>query len=413
MARRLPEALREAGFIFILTRGALFLLAPLAYLSLPKIDPARLEETPLYVPHLINTFSGFFHYIFDIWARWDSVWYLQIAERGYSAYDNSTAFFPLYPLLIAVIKPLFWGNGVLAGIFISLVACLAAFYLLFRLVELDYGSDVARKAVFFLAIFPTSFFFQTIYTESLFLAFTIGCLLAARRKEYVLAGIAGALATLTRSAGLLLLIPLLIIYMQDRHWRWREIGWDILHLLLVPVGLLLWMIYLGIRFGDPWLFTEAQSFWLREFIKPWQGGPIKGLWEGFKAAARGVQTFADTPDDLFWPVIDLDSRMWAAYDVINFIFAGTFLALCVAAFKRLPLAYAAYALAVLLLPLSYASSTVPLFSMPRFVITAFPIFILLALWAVKDRRVDMTVTVFSLIFLGFFTAKFVVWTWVA
>lgn len=413
MAGRPSVALREAGLIFLITRGALFLMAPLAYLTLPKFDPASLDETPFLKPELTDSFTGPAHYLFDIWARWDSVWYLQIAEHSYAAGDHSAAFFPLYPLSIAVIKPLFLGNGVLAGIAVSLAACLAAFYFLFRLVEMDYGDEVARKAVFFLAIFPTSLFFQAIYTESLFLALTIGCLLAARRREYWLAGVAGALATLTRSAGLLLLVPLAIMYMQDRKWDLRRISWDALHLLLPPLGLGVWMLYLGIRFGDPLLFNEAQSFWLRDFIEPWRGGPLRGLWEGLKSAGSGLRTLVDSPDDIYWPVIDLDARLWSAYDIINFGFAVTFLALCVAAFKKLPLAYASYALVVLLLPLSYASATVPLFSMPRFALTAFPIFILLAIWAVKNRWVDMTVTVFSLAFLGFFTAKFVIWTWVA
>lgn len=408
MGRRLPQALRESGLIFLITRGALFLLAPLAYLTLPKIDPAFLDERPFLAPELTDTFSGFAHYLFDIWARWDSVWYLHIAEHGYSSYDFSTAFFPLYPLLIAVVKPLFAGNGVLAGIFISLACCMAAFYFLYRLVELDHDREVARRAVFYLAIFPTSFFFQSVYSESLFLAMTIGCLLAARRKDYMLAGLAGALATLTRSAGLMLLIPLFIMYMEERDWNYRRLDREAFNLLLVPVGLGVWMLFLGVRFGDPWLFTEAQSYWLREFT-----GPIEGLWQGLMSALGGLETLFTSTDDLFWPVVDRDERLWAAYNIINFGFTVTFLGLAIAAFRRLPLAYAAYALAVVLFPLSYASAFVPLFSMPRFVLTAFPIFILLAIWGHRNRWLDMTITVFSLTLLGFFTAKFVVWTWVS
>src|SRR3989337_3968419 len=104
---------------------------------------------------------------------------------------------------------------------------MAAFYFLYRLVELDHDREVARRSVFYLAIFPTSLFFQSIYSESLFLLLTIGCLYAARRNEFVLAGIAGALATLTRSPGLLLLVPLVIMYAQSRGWGWRPGGWDL------------------------------------------------------------------------------------------------------------------------------------------------------------------------------------------
>ena len=111
--------------------------------------------------------------------------------------------------------------------FISLACCLGAFYLFYLLVEIDFGRDVARRSVFYLAIFPTAFFFQTIYSESLFLLLTIGCIYAARRNEYIIAGIAGALATLTRSPGLLLLVPLVIMYMQGAvagNWRQGPLG---------------------------------------------------------------------------------------------------------------------------------------------------------------------------------------------
>jgi len=408
---RLSEPWREAGLIFLVTRGALFLLAPFAYLTLPKIDPTIQDFPPLIDRHLTETFTGFWHYIIDIWARWDSVWYLQIANQGYSASDNSAAFFPLYPLLISLVKPLFLGNGVLAGMFVSLAACLIAFYLFYRFVDIDFGGKVARRAVLYLAIFPTSLFFQTIYSESLFLALTIGCLFAARQKQYFFAGLLGALAVLTRSAGLLLLIPLIIMYFQERKWQWRRPGWDLCYFLFVPLGLLVWMLYLDIRFGDPWLFSEAQSNWLRQFAFPL--GPLEGLRQGIRSAMDSIQTILNTSDRTYWPVTDRDPRLWAAYDVLNLSFTLSFLALSIAAFWRLPKAYAAYALAAVLLPLTFPSTYVPLLSTPRFALTAFPVFVLLALWGERHRWIDLTVTVTSLVFLGFFTAKFVVWTWVA
>ena len=415
MLKRLPEQLREAGLIFLITRGALFLMAPLAYLTLPKINPTALDFPPLVDHQVTDPFTGIPHYLFDIWAKWDSVWFLRIAEYGYSAVDNSTAFFPLYPLLIAIFKPLFLGNGVLAGMFISLACCLGAFYLFYLLVELDFSRDVARRSVFYLAIFPTAFFFQTIYSESLFLLLTIGCIYAARRNEYVIAGIAGALATLTRSPGLLLLVPLVIMYLRGRGWDWRTsrwnlrlVRWDAVGLLLVPLGLVLWMLYLQLRFGDPLLFTSAQGNWLREFT--W---PQTGLWRGAVEAWNGMGDILSTSDKSYWTVTDRDPRLWATYNVMNFVFTVGFIGLCIAAIRRLPSHYVAYIFAVLLLPLCYPSTYVPLFSMPRFILTAFPVFILLAIWGEKNRWVDMMITVTSVALLGFFTAKFVVFTWVA
>ena len=415
MPKRLPQQLREAGLIFLITRGALFLMAPLAYLTLPKIDPTTQDFPPLVDHRLTDTFTGIPHYLFDIWAKWDAVWFLRIAEHGYSAVDGSTAFFPLYPLLIAIIRPLFLGNGVLAGMFISLACCLGAFYLFYLLVEVDFGKELARRSVFYLAIFPTAFFFQTIYSESLFLLLTIGSLYAARRNGFVIAGIAGALATLTRSAGLLLLVPLAIMYVRDRGWElhpssWSlsRFRWDVVGLLLVPLGLAVWMLYLDLRFGDPLLFSSAQGNWLRTFT--W---PLGGLWRGAVEAWKGMQDIISTRDVTYWPVVDSDPRLWATYNVMNFVFTVGFIGLGIASIRRLPVHYVAYIFAVLLLPLSTPSTYVPLFSMPRFVLTAFPAFILLALWGEKNRWIDMLITVTFVAFLGFFVAKFVVFTWVS
>ncbi|MCL6107188.1 MAG: glycosyltransferase family 39 protein [Actinobacteria bacterium] len=403
------QAWREAGFIFLLTRGALFLLAPLAYLTLPRVDPAYLSVPPKIDTALTNTMTGFGHYLFDIWARWDSVWYLEIAHHGYSATNGSAAFFPLYPLLIAVFKPAFGGNGVVAGILISLASCLVAFYLLFRLVEIDFGAGVARRAVLYLAVFPTSFYFQAIYSESLFLALTIGCIYLARRRQYLFAGALGLLATLTRSAGLVLILPLALMYMHDRGWNWRRIKGNWIFIMLVPLGLGIWMLYLYVKFGDPWLFSEAQSNWLRQVNAL---GPIGGLWNGIDAAFQGIKTILSSSDINYSP-IDLDPRLWPANNVMNLAFTLPFLGLAVAAFRRLSPAYAAYGLASLLLPLSLPSAFVPLLSMPRFVLAAFPLFILLALWGEEKPWFDRLLMVLSLTFLGLLTAKFVVWTWVA
>jgi len=120
-----------------------------------------------------------------------------------------------------------------------------------------------------------------------------------------------------------------------------------------------------------------------------------------------------TGDRSYWPVVDRDPRLWATYNIMNFVFTVGFIGLAIAAIKRLPVYYVAYIFAVLLLPLCYPSTYVPLFSMPRFMLTAFPAFILLAIWGERNRWADMLITVTSVTLLGFFVAKFVVWTWVA
>ena len=90
----------------------------------------------------------------DVWARWDSDWFLRIAEHGYAWPSSTPAFFPLYPLLVAGLGRLCSGHAVLAGVVVSLAAGAAAFALLYRLTLDRLGEDVARRTVVFLAPSP-------------------------------------------------------------------------------------------------------------------------------------------------------------------------------------------------------------------------------------------------------------------
>src|SRR5439155_6866772 len=108
--------------------------------------------------------------ITDIWARWDSIFFLRIAEHGYASLDRaSTAFFPLYPALTGLLGRVFLGHYVLAGVLVSLAAGLGAFVLFHRLAESRLGAEGARRAVLYLAVFPMALFFQAVYSESLYL----------------------------------------------------------------------------------------------------------------------------------------------------------------------------------------------------------------------------------------------------
>src|SRR4029078_12147222 len=103
--------------------------------------------------------------ITDVWARWDSVWFLRIAEHGYgSAKGGAAPFSPLYPAMVALLGRVLFGHYVLAGILVSLAASLAAFLLLYRLAEEGLGADGARRAVLYLAVFPFALFLQAVYS---------------------------------------------------------------------------------------------------------------------------------------------------------------------------------------------------------------------------------------------------------
>ncbi len=99
-------------------------------------------------------------------ARWDSVWFLAIADGGYDG--QRAAFFPLYPVLLKAT------GGVVGGVVVSVAAALAGLALLRRLVALDFGEDVARLCVVLVAWFPLSLFLSAVYSESLVLAVSVG-----------------------------------------------------------------------------------------------------------------------------------------------------------------------------------------------------------------------------------------------
>ena len=87
----------------------------------------------------------------------------------------------------------------------------------------DFGDRIAYRSVLFISIFPTAFFWQSVYSESLFLMLSIACIMWAREERWKLAGVAGLLAVLTRSAGFMLLVPMTICYLEQRDWKLRRV----------------------------------------------------------------------------------------------------------------------------------------------------------------------------------------------
>ena len=144
--------------------------------------------------------------------------YLSIADEGYR-YKGvdlpSVAFFPLLPLLMRGAR-LITGDTLLAGLLVANLALAAAAILLYRFVENEWGMDVAERSVWYLLIFPASFFGSAIYTESLFLLLSIAAFYFARRTRWWGAGLAGILAALTRLIGVILTPALLVEWWQQR-----------------------------------------------------------------------------------------------------------------------------------------------------------------------------------------------------
>ncbi len=338
------------------------------------------------------------------WAHWDGAWYSQIATEGYGERaPESTAFFPLYPLLVRL------GSGFLSGpalwgVSVSLLCTAFALFFVFRVAEELYDAWAARAATLALAFFPTAFYLNAVYTEALFLALTAGCVWAASiRRDLLLAGAFGALAAATRNVGVLLLIPLLFEWLTHRRGL-RTRG--LLGISLVPLGLAGYVVFLWRRFGEPLLFArQQQDYWERE-----PTNPLTTLGDAWRAAGEGSKYLLD-PSTLF-----LDTSATPALDAsnaLNLAFLVFFFVVAIVGLAVLPPGLSLYTFVVVLLPVLTPAPRFPLMSMPRFVLGAFPVFLVLGYLLARGR----TVLALCLMVSGgvgiALTALFTTWRWVA
>lgn len=362
-------------------------------------------------------------------ARWDSTWYLVIAHYGYrpdlGSYTSArAAFFPLYPLAIRGISDL-GAPPLIAGVAISLAAFALALYGLHRLTALELGaakSEVPRLAVLLLALTPMSFYLSAVYSESLYLALSIGVFWCARNGRWGMACMAGALAAATRSAGIVLALPVLYMYLygprEDRpadrpaeHW-WRpryRLRRDVLWLIMLPLGLALYLGYLALSGGDALEPFHAQEVWGRHFA-----GPFGGVLDGARAALDGVgQLVSGQNWHAYFSPHSGDPTVAAAHNVLLAVFLLAALAALVGTLRRLPRAYGLYVLVALALPLSYPVASQPLMSLPRFLLVLFPLYMWFALWLSEHPRARLPALAFSAALMVVFLGQFATWHWVA
>ena len=340
----------------------------------------------------------------SFWAKWDSQWYVQIARDGYwfqPLQQSNVAFFPLYPLYMRLVARFVGGNLILSGFLVSNVALLLALIYLYRLTDLELGDrPSAQRAVFYAAFFPTAFFFNAIYTESLFFLLTIATMFHARRQQWLAATIFGLLAAATRNLGVLMWAMVMWEWLRHNGWRitqayrlsaWRNLWnglrrhwFEVLLIAAIPLGLLLYMGFLSTNFGRPFAFVEVQAAWNRENI-----GPIAVL-------ARDI-------GKLMEPQV----ARWYFTSMLNV--GAFFLALALVPFiwHKLGEGYAIYVLLLLLVPMTSSTQSVI-----RYVLPIFPIYILLGWWG-RRSAVDHTLLTSFALLLGVLTSIFVNWYFIA
>ena len=326
--------------------------------------------------------------IISIWKTWDTQHYIKIATYGYTnrIIDDRNiliAFFPFFPLLIKVFSFVF-RDYLLSGLIVSNLSYIAAVYYLYKLVLLDYDKDDAFRSVIYLSIFPTAYFLHAAYTESLFIALTVASFYYARKDKWAISGVLGMLSALTRVTGIIILPILLIEYLYQKKFKIENIRKDVLWIFLIGLGIL---IYLGINyitFDDPFKFLEIQ----REHWKMKLALPTKGLIYAYKGTNWGSPQYSM---GMGW---------------LQLVFVITGLILIIYSFFRIRLSYSLYALVNWLV----ITSTSYWVSIPRFMLTFFPIFIILALLG-RRKEINYAIIFLSLIFYALFLSLFIWFKW--
>jgi len=309
----------------------------------------------------------------------DAGWYLRIARDGYerqpfeATQQHNWAFLPVFPLVYRFAMKL-TGENAVTGVLLSTLIFLLALMQLYQLVrEFGYEPGDAARSIFYLAAFPTSYFFSLPVTESLFLLLSVCCFLAAKRDKWWLAGIYGGIAASTRVAGLYMLPALALLYWEQQ----RSLNHRALALLLIPAGMVPYILFLHRITGDGFAFLKVQAAWghrIGFFLLP--------LWECLKNPT-------------------LLSFRWNFY-FLNFLAAMLAMICSGVMFKRKQWSLGVYTTLSIIIPLSGMS----LQSVARYTMLAFPIFILLA-EAGRNRIVDQTIRTVFLFLLALLTGLFV------
>ncbi|WP_434639660.1 mannosyltransferase family protein [Thermoanaerobacterium thermosaccharolyticum] len=383
--------------VWFISRIALIFIGWVANLRIPGGNPSQpwpMSKAPL---------------IFTMWDRYDSQWYLAIAKYGYNipykSHYSPQAFFPLYPALISFIHKLTHVPYVVAGIFLSNIFFISSLFFLYDLVEKHFDSKIAKLTIIFTFLFPTSFFFSAIYTESLFLLGTVLAFWAADQDKWWIAGIGGAIAVLTRNLGITLLLPLAWIAVEKHgHKAWK----NLFPLLLIPMAFSLWAIYLWHSTGDPLRFIHSESGWGRFLSPPWVGilTAIKKILTPIPSVKFPSGTYISAWSIQF-------SHVYSTIDVTAAIL-GIILPLVGKKYGQ-PWPWVIFALIGVLIPMSAPTlySMTPLASMTRYILVLFPLMVALAQISKKHPSLEIALFVSLPLIQGLFFILFTTWNWIA
>jgi hypothetical protein len=244
----------------VLTVGLRLLYSGAGVLLTPhlKLDPTFVQANR-FTDNLMPRSEGARYALLGVWERFDSLWYIHIAENGYDR-PEAVVFYPLYPLLIRILSPLV-GQPLIAALLISTISSFFLFFGFQKLLELDLAPDLVRRGLILFAAWPASFILFAGYPESLLIALVIWSIYFARVGNWWCAALLGFFAGLTKAAGILGFVPLAVLAWRERSWRAIPAGLCV----FAPVS---YLLYLNLA-GHPLPSEVYPKYWGTQVTWPW------------------------------------------------------------------------------------------------------------------------------------------------
>jgi hypothetical protein len=303
--------------------------------------------------------------ISQVLTSWDGRWYLEIVRGGYPSsipanityeqLEARAAFFPVYPWLVRVVDAVMPGGDTLAALTLNFVLGAISVVLVGILARRLYGINVAARAMTLYAIFPGSVVLSFAYSEATLIVLAAACMLLLLDERWILAGLTAMVATATRPNGVAIVaacaVASFLAIRRSRQWR------SLIAVVLAPIGFVFFQWYVGATAGEA-------GVWFRVQREAWAEGTSFGA----TAVTNTIGFFTSplsSPTDALTALtmIALVAMVWCAWKVR---LAWPLVAFC------------AVVVGLMLLPETVTAR-------PRFLFTAFPLFIAVAAWWPEPR----------------------------
>lgn len=367
--------------IYLFLTWRIFLFTPLVVSQLFLLP--RKDYGYTFLTHFIEKGSALSNFLLYPFGNFDGVYYLMIASGGYTV---NAGFFPLFPLSIHIltlpfniqsfsVTQYFFAN-ILIGFYF-----LCALIIFYKLLKIDYKQNIASNAMLLLLIFPTSFFFASIYSESLFFLLSVLSFYLARKKNWLLASFFGGLLSATRLVGIAMFPSLLYEYFKNE--KNKTIG-KFLLICLSPLGLIVYAFYNFLKWGNPFYFVQAQG-------NLQNNRSVNSIILPTQTLFRYLKILISVSPKIY--------EWWVAFFELSF-FVFTITILYIAWRKKVRTSYLLFGLICLITPLL----TGTLSGIPRYVLIIFPIYITLAL--IKNKSFKIIYCMISAVLLFVFFMLF-------